>query len=162
MHFRVGIAARFLLAFAAVIVVFGGAVMLSIVRLADFKATVHSITVVDLPKQETANAWIVSLLQTARHTRNMLIFDDAAAIKAELEAVQEDTAKGKEYMDALIATQGTRGLAGGRRRARHLHDARGGVPEFGRGRSNLIGETSHACGNWARTVKVLGRARQVC
>ena len=104
MSFRFTLATRLLVAFAAVIVVFGGAVALSIVRLADFKATVHSITTGDLSKVETANAWIVRLLQTARHTSNMLILDDPAKIKEELDSVQDDTAKGKEYMDALTAS----------------------------------------------------------
>ena len=104
MIFLFTLATRLLVAFAAVIVVFGGAVALSIVRLADFKATVHSITTGDLSKVETANAWIVRLLQTARHTSNMLILDDPAKIKEELDSVQDDTAKGKEYMDALTAS----------------------------------------------------------
>jgi len=104
MHFRNTLSVRLLCAFATVITVYGGAVALSIARLADFRATVHSITAGDLPKVETANAWIVSLLRIARHTSNMLILDDAATIKAELDAVREDTAKGKEYMTALTAS----------------------------------------------------------
>jgi methyl-accepting chemotaxis protein len=102
--FRVTITARLLLAFAVVIVVFGGAVALSIARLADFKATVHSITAGDLPKERTANAWIVRLLQTAHHTSDMLILEDPDKIKEELAAVQRDTDMGKQYMDELTAS----------------------------------------------------------
>ncbi len=104
MKIRIPIAARLLLAFAAVILVYGGAVALSISRLADFKATVHSITAADLPKQKTASEWIIRLLQTARHTSNMLILEDPAQIKEELDAVQQDTAMGKQYMDELTAS----------------------------------------------------------
>jgi methyl-accepting chemotaxis protein len=104
MTIRIPIATRLLLAFAAVIVIYGGAVALSIVRLGDFKATVHSITAGDLPKQKTANEWIIRLLQTARHTSNMLILEDPDKGKEELAAVQQDTAMGKQYMDELTAS----------------------------------------------------------
>ncbi len=104
MTIRIPIATRLLLAFAAVIVIYGGAVALSIVRLGDFKATVHSITAGDLPKQKTANEWIIRLLQTARHTSNMLILEDPDKVKEELAAVQQDTAMGKQYMDELTAS----------------------------------------------------------
>ncbi|MGO8977487.1 MAG: methyl-accepting chemotaxis protein [Steroidobacteraceae bacterium] len=104
MKLRVTITARLLLAFAVVIVVFGGAVGLSVARLADFKTTVHSITAGDLPKERTANAWIIRLLQTARHTSNMLILEDPDKIKEELAAVQQDTDMGKQYMDELAAS----------------------------------------------------------
>ena len=65
MTIRIPIATRLLLAFATVIVIYGGAVALSIVRLGDFKATVHSITAGDLPKQKTANEWITAYQQYA-------------------------------------------------------------------------------------------------
>jgi methyl-accepting chemotaxis protein len=104
MTIRIPIATRLLLAFAAVIVIYGGAVALSIVRLGDFKATVHSITAGDLPKQKTANEWIIRLLQTARHISNMLILEDPDKVKEELAAVQQDTAMGKQYMDELTAS----------------------------------------------------------
>jgi methyl-accepting chemotaxis protein len=104
MKIRIPIATRLLIAFAAVIAVYGGAVALSVVRLTDFKVTVHSITAGDLPKQRTANEWIVSLLRVAHHTSNMLILEDADKVKEELDAVQQDTAKGKEYLDQLTAT----------------------------------------------------------
>ena len=103
MKFRTTLYSRLLLAFAVVVAVYCGAVALSIVRLGDFKATVHSITAGDFPKVETANAWIISLQDTARHTANMLILDDPAKIQAEVDAVEKDTAKGKGYMDALTA-----------------------------------------------------------
>jgi PAS domain S-box-containing protein len=101
MYLRKSVGARLMLAFAAVIVVLGAAVVLSISRLAAYDATVNQITGPGLAKLEITNAWIVRLLQTARHTRNMLILDDKTKIQAEVDAVAEDKLKRKGYRVAL-------------------------------------------------------------
>jgi hypothetical protein len=104
MSFRNSIGARLMLAFAGVIIVFCAAVVLSIVRLSAFNAAVSEITGAGLKKLEMTNAWSVCLLQTARHTRNMLILDDKNKIQAEVDAVMEDKLKRKEYLTVLTAT----------------------------------------------------------
>src|ERR1700722_2764429 len=101
MNLRKSVGARLMLAFAAVIVVLGAAVVLSISRLAAFDATVNQITGPGLAKLEITNAAIVRLLQTARHTSNMLILDDKTKIQAEVDAVAEDKLKRKGYRVAL-------------------------------------------------------------
>jgi methyl-accepting chemotaxis protein len=95
---------RLMLAFAGVIIVFGAAVGLSISRLAAFNTSISDIAGPAFTSVETANAWALRLLQTARHTRNMLILDDKTKIQAELDAVAEDKVKRKEYLGALTAS----------------------------------------------------------
>jgi len=48
-----------------------------------------------VPKLEHAADWSISLLQSARHSRNLLILDDKTAVKAEIDALlQERAARG--------------------------------------------------------------------
>ncbi len=101
MNLRKSVGARLMLAFAAVIVVLGAAVVLSISRLAAFDAAVNQITGPGLAQLEITNAWSVRLLQTAQHTRNMLILDDKTKIQAEVNSVAEDKLKRKGYRIAL-------------------------------------------------------------
>jgi PAS domain S-box-containing protein len=103
MSFRNTIGVRLALAFACVIIVFVAAVVLSIGRLSAFNAAVNQITGPGLTKLEMANAWSIRLLQTAHHTRNMLILDDKNKIQAEVDAVMEDKLQRKEYRVALTA-----------------------------------------------------------
>jgi methyl-accepting chemotaxis protein len=103
MRFRNTIGARLALAFACVIIVFVAAVALSIGRLSAFNAAVNQITGPGLTKLEMANAWSIRLLQTAHHTRNMLILDDKNKIQAEVDAVMEDKLQRKAYREALTA-----------------------------------------------------------
>jgi PAS domain S-box-containing protein len=103
MNFRNTIGARLALAFACVIIVFVAAVILSIGRLSAFNAAVNQITGPGLTKLEMANAWSIRLLQTAHHTRNMLIVDDKTKIQAEVDAVMEDKLQRKAYRLALTA-----------------------------------------------------------
>ena len=104
MKFRNTLGMRLFLAFTAVILVFSGAIALSIARLGSFKTTVHSITAGNLPKVETANAWMFRLQQSARHTSNMLILDDPVKIQAEVDAVEQAAAETQRYMDLLTAS----------------------------------------------------------
>jgi PAS domain S-box-containing protein len=98
---------RLFLAFGAVAVIFGGALTIGIVRLTEFKNEVHGLTNDRVPKLEQTDDWTIRLLESARHTRNMLILDDKEKIQKELEAVQEDKAKRKEYMTLLTASAAT-------------------------------------------------------
>jgi len=103
MSFRNSIGVRLTLAFGGVIFVFCAAVIFSAVRLSAYNAAVSEITGTGLKKLEMTNAWTVCLLQTARHTRNMLILDDKNKIQAEVDAVMENKRTRKEYLAALTA-----------------------------------------------------------
>ncbi len=104
MKLRSTIGMRLTLAFLAVIVVFSGAIALSIERLADFKATMHAITGETLPKVEAANAWMFSLQQSLRHTSNVLILDDPEKIKQEIAGIKQTAADHQRYSEILAAT----------------------------------------------------------
>jgi len=101
------VAARLFLAFGTIAVIFAAALGLSIQRLTEFKNEVHGLTNDRVPKLEQTDDWTIRLLETARHTRNMLILDDKEKIQKELDAVQEDKAKRKEYMELLTASAAT-------------------------------------------------------
>ncbi|KLU20652.1 chemotaxis protein [Caballeronia mineralivorans PML1(12)] len=73
-------------------------------RLSTFDDTVRQLTSEHIPKIVIANDWIVRVLETARHTRNMLILDDKAAIQKEIEGVYNDKKARREYMEQLQKT----------------------------------------------------------
>ena len=107
MNFGRSVGTRLLLAFAGVIIVFGVAVALSIARLAAFNTTVSEITGPDIQKVEIATDWLDAISESMRHTRNMLIMDDKAAIQTEIDKVRvlsEKRAKYAEQMTALVAS----------------------------------------------------------
>jgi len=54
-----------------------------------------------MPNGIVAGKAIVSLLQTARHTRNILILDDPAKIAGEIKASRETTLQRAEHLDTL-------------------------------------------------------------
>ena len=101
------VAARIFLGYGTVAVIFGGALGISIVRLTEFKNEVHGLTDDRVTKLEQTDDWTIRLLETARHTRNMLILDDKEKIQKELDAVQEDKAKRKQYMVLLTGSAAT-------------------------------------------------------
>jgi methyl-accepting chemotaxis protein len=98
------IGTRLSLAFSVVIVVFSGAISLSIERLANFKTTMHAITAETLPKVEAANAWMFSLQQSVRHTSNVLILEDPEKIKAEVQSIEDAAADHQRYSEILTAS----------------------------------------------------------
>jgi hypothetical protein len=73
------------------------AVVIAILRLSQFNGELHGVTNDRLPKLDTTQKWLVQLLETARHTRNMLILDDKAKVKSELEAVAENKRLRAQY-----------------------------------------------------------------
>jgi methyl-accepting chemotaxis protein len=97
------VATRLFVGFGAVIAVFGVAVTLSIVRLADFNASVATVTGPELAKLEMIDAWALNISESMRHTRNMLILDDKSKIQTEVDAVKATFDKRKEYAEALTA-----------------------------------------------------------
>ena len=107
MSFGKSVGTRLLLAFAGVIIVFGAAVGLSITRLAAFNDTISSITGPDFQKVEIATDWLAAISESMRHTRNMLIMDDKAAIQGEIGKVRvlaEKRAKYADQMTVLVAS----------------------------------------------------------
>ena len=89
--------------------------LLTLLMLASVGAGIYIITDLDnalrvfatrrLPLTTTAADWEVSLLQSARITRNMLILDDPAQVREQLEANRQETEKRHAYaafMDKTI------------------------------------------------------------
>ena len=108
MNFRnLKVASGLILAFGAIAVIFGSALWLGILRLSDFKNEVHGLTNDNVPKLEQTDDWTIRLLESARHTRNMLILDDKDKIQKEIDGVNDDKAKRKEYMTSLTASATT-------------------------------------------------------
>src|ERR1700730_8889021 len=98
---RLSLRTRLLLAFAIVMLTLSAAVVIAMQRLSHFNREVHAVTNDRLPKLETTQKWVVQLLETARHTRNMLILDDKAKIKSELDAVAENIRLRAQYREQL-------------------------------------------------------------
>jgi len=95
------VAVRLFTAFGVIAVLFGAALGLSILHLSELKNAVHGLTNSRVPKLEHIDDWSIELLETARRTRNMLIYDDKAEIAKEVTAVQESRTKCQQYLDAL-------------------------------------------------------------
>jgi methyl-accepting chemotaxis protein len=103
MIFRSSVGARLMLAFAGVIMVFGAAVAVGIVRLATFNAAITDITTLQFKKVETANAWAMNVADSMSHMRNMLLMDDKAKIQSELAQTRELLAKRKQLATTMQA-----------------------------------------------------------
>jgi methyl-accepting chemotaxis protein len=104
MNYRNSVRTRVTLAFATVIVVFGGAVSLSIARLAAFNTGMELIAGPQLENVENVDRWSISLLQSMRHTRNVLLMDDKAEIHNEIDAARASDELRKKYADGMVAT----------------------------------------------------------
>jgi methyl-accepting chemotaxis protein len=104
MNYRNSVGTRLLLSFAGVIMVFGAAVTLSLIRLSDFKDAMTEITGPLLVKVETADGWSATVSESMRHARNMLIMDDKAEIAGEVAKFAALAQKGQEYADTMAAT----------------------------------------------------------
>ncbi len=100
---RNSVAGRLFLGFGIVIVMFGGAIALSILRLSAFNDAVTSLTGAQLTKAETADAWTLAISETMSHTRTMLLLEDKAKIQTEVEKVRTLEADRKQYADTMIA-----------------------------------------------------------
>jgi len=101
MNYRNSVGTRLTLAFAAIIVVFAGAVALSIDRMASFDAGLSQITGAELTKVETVDAWLLAIAESNRHTGNMLILDDKAKLQAEIDSFRELEAKRTQLADSM-------------------------------------------------------------
>jgi PAS domain S-box-containing protein len=99
-----GLRVRLLLAFSAVMAALSVAVIIAALQLTRFNREVQRVTGDNLPRLQTTHQWVVQLLETARHTRNMLILDDKTKIKSELEGVAENKRLRAQYMSELSAS----------------------------------------------------------
>ena len=112
MNLRTSVRAQLLCAFGIVILAFSGAVALGMYRLADYDSTVTGITGPELDKVEMADEWEMTISESMRHMRNMLILDDQAKIQEEVDAVKGTFEKRKAYaarMTALVrSAEGSR------------------------------------------------------
>ena len=100
---RKSVGTRVTLAFALVIVVFGGAVALSIARLASFNTGMELVVGRKVAKVENVDQWSISLLQSMGHTRNVLLLDDKAEIQNEIKAARAADELRKKYADDMVA-----------------------------------------------------------
>jgi methyl-accepting chemotaxis protein len=99
MSLRNSVASRLLLSFAGVVVVLVAAVAFSISRLAHFKSAVDEITGPQFSNYEMANTWALSLSESMRKYRNMMIMEDKAQIESEIGKV------GAQHADRLKLEQ---------------------------------------------------------
>jgi methyl-accepting chemotaxis protein len=103
MSYRNSVGTRLLLSFAGVIIVFSVAVGMGLNRLADFNAALGEISGPLLVKVEATDDWAATISESMRHARNMLIMDDKAQIKGEIDRFAELTRKSQEYADTMTA-----------------------------------------------------------
>jgi methyl-accepting chemotaxis protein len=103
MNYRNSVHVRVTLAFAIVIVVFGGAVALSIAKLAASNASLGDITSHQFAKVETATAWEIAVSDSMRRARNVLIMDDKAEIQGEIAALRALMEKRKQLADKMAS-----------------------------------------------------------
>ena len=103
MNYRKSVHARVTLAFAIVIVVFGGAVALSIAKLAASNSSLGDITSHQFAKVETATAWEIAVSDSMRRARNVLIMDDKAEIQGEIAALRALMEKRKQLADKMAS-----------------------------------------------------------
>jgi methyl-accepting chemotaxis protein len=103
MNYRQSVAARLMLAFAGVIVVFGIAVTLSIARFASFNQAVNDITGRTLSSIETADDWAANISESMRHARNMLLMDEKSEVQQQLDRINELRVQESAFGKALLA-----------------------------------------------------------
>ena len=89
------------LGFAAVTTVMAVLCGVGAVFISQLEAQVSSLVERRMTQVAVTDKFAISLLQTARHTRNMLILEDRAQIQAELEAVGKDRKERAEYVEFL-------------------------------------------------------------
>jgi methyl-accepting chemotaxis protein len=89
------------LAFGALLLMVCGITALSMSRMSELQQHTDHLANATVPNLMTANAWALHLLETARHTRNVLILDDKDLIRKEIDAVYADERTRAGYADQL-------------------------------------------------------------
>jgi len=95
------IGTRLGMGFAALLLLLALVVGIGVGRSSSLNDNMVGLTEQQLPKLLIANEWIISMLQTARQTRNMLILDDKDKIQAEIAGVMKWKEKRKQYIEKL-------------------------------------------------------------
>jgi len=98
------VSTRLSLAIGAILVLLVAVSAIGLLRLSSMNRTMQMMSSDRVPKIITASDWLFRVMESARHTRNMLILDDAAKIKAEVDGVNDDKKARAEYMEKLKAT----------------------------------------------------------
>ena len=75
-----------------------------LVRLAGFNQQFQDVADDKVPKILASNEWLYRLMETARHTRNILILDDEGDVKKEMAAIVEDKQARAGFMEQLKKT----------------------------------------------------------
>lgn len=89
------------LGFGAVVVLMTLAAGYTADRISRVQEEIKAFSERSLPNTVMAGKFIATVLQTARHTRNMLIYDDAAKVAAEIKAVRETADERAEQLAFL-------------------------------------------------------------
>jgi len=95
------VANRLLIGFGGVLALMTVALITAIFQLSELNDAAQTLASNRLVKVNMCNAWIVQLLQSARHTGNVLSLSDPAAIKKEVDAVMQAKKLRKSYMEQL-------------------------------------------------------------
>ncbi len=98
---------RLLLSFGGVALVFCIAIVVALLRLSAFNAELRGVTRDKVPELEQTAAWALSVMDTARHTRNMLIMDDKTQIQQEIDGTRANQADRQHHFDILNAAAKT-------------------------------------------------------
>jgi methyl-accepting chemotaxis protein len=95
---------RLLVGFGSILILLTAGLIAAVVQLSDLNDAVQTLAANRMIKVNTANAWMVQLLQSARHTGNILVLSDPADIQKEVDAIKQAKALRKEYMEELQKT----------------------------------------------------------
>jgi methyl-accepting chemotaxis protein len=98
------VSTRLSLAIGAILILLVAVAAIGVQRLSSLNQSMLQVSNDRVPKIITASDWLFRVMETSRHTRNMLLLDDAADIKAEVDAVMDDKKERVEYMERLKAT----------------------------------------------------------
>jgi CHASE3 domain sensor protein len=86
-HFKVS--SRLAIGFGVVLLLLAVTAALSLTRLSSFNDQIHDLAEDKVTKVVVANDWLFSVMESARHTRNLLILDDREKILKELESLKK-------------------------------------------------------------------------
>jgi len=98
------VSTRIAAAFGILFLLFAAAITMGITRMSGLNEEMRDLGEHKLKVLITGEEWIVRVLQSARHTRNLLILDDKEALRKEFDALAEDKQVRKGYMEELQAT----------------------------------------------------------
>ncbi|MET0856424.1 MAG: MCP four helix bundle domain-containing protein, partial [Telluria sp.] len=95
---------RLTLGFGAILALMLVVAATGVLRLASLNDQLTLIANDREPKIVVATDWLFRVMESARHTRNMLILDEPDKIKAEIAAVMDDKKARQDFMEKLQAS----------------------------------------------------------